>query len=63
MSMFGPRKGTWWIRSEKDPRWNSEGRADVGGLVIPQECKDKIEELKITLGEPPDDLGWNYMKD
>lgn len=64
MGIFSPvREGSWWLHSEKDPRWNCTGRAGVGGFVIPQECKNKIEQLKQTLGEPPDDLKWGYMKD
>ena len=26
MSMFGPKEGSWWLRSKKDPRWNCDGR-------------------------------------
>jgi len=26
------RMGTWWTRSEKDPRWNKRGRGE-GGLA------------------------------
>lgn len=56
-------EGSWVLRSESDPRWNFDGRGLVGGLVMPLECKEKIAQLKLTLGEPPDDLGWSYMKD
>ncbi|MDD4761838.1 MAG: hypothetical protein PHZ25_02355 [Candidatus Pacebacteria bacterium] len=57
-------EGGWSLHSDKDPRWNCSGRSDcVGGFVMPQECKDKIEQLKSQLGEPPDDLKWSYMKD
>lgn len=64
MGIFSPiREGSWWLHSKKDPRWDCNGRAYVGGLVIPQECENKIKQLKQTLGEPPDDLEWGYMKD
>jgi len=64
MGFFDFLEGSWWIQSKKDSRWDCSGRsACVGGFVIPQECKDKIEELKTQLGEPPDDLEWGYMKD
>lgn len=64
MSMFKlTREGTWWLRSQKDSRWNSSGRIDVGGFAMPQDCKNELEELKKRLGEPPDDLEWGYMKD
>jgi hypothetical protein len=64
MSMFGPKEGSWWMRSKKDPRWNCDGR----GLLlfsagIPDEAKEKIEELKKKYGEPPDDLEFGGMKD
>jgi hypothetical protein len=57
------RQGTWWLNSKSDPRWNSDGRSQVGGLEIPEECQKKIDELKQTLGDPPKDLEWGYMKD
>ncbi len=56
-------EGSWWIRSETDPRWNCNGKGEVGGFVMPRECEKKIEELKLTLGEPPEDLKFGYMKD
>lgn len=57
------REGSWRVRSESDPSWNCDGRGDVGGFIMPKECKAKIDELKLTLGEPPEDLEWEYMKD
>lgn len=64
MGIFSPvREGSWWLRSNSDPRWNCDGRAYVGGFVMPPECQAKIDELKLTLGEPPKDLEWGYMKD
>jgi hypothetical protein len=63
MNMFA-YEGSWWIRSKSDPRWDEKGRSPVvGGFVMPEECKRAIEQKKITLGEPPEDLTWNYMKD
>ncbi|HEY4497079.1 MAG TPA: hypothetical protein VI432_02940 [Candidatus Paceibacterota bacterium] len=63
MGMFGPREGSWWLRSKKDPRWNTDGRAYVGGFLMPEACRSKIDELKLRFGEPPEDLEWGYMKD
>jgi len=62
--LFGPiiREGSWWLTSKKDSRWNAQGRARVGGLVIPEDCKKRVEELKRKFGKPPDDLEWGYMK-
>ena len=64
MGMFKlTSSGTWWLNSKSDPRWNTSGETDVGGFVMPSECKEKLEELKKKLGDPPEDLEWGYMKD
>lgn len=57
------RSGTWWIASKADPRWKANGRGKVGMFAKPPEVVAKIEELKRSLGEPPDDLEYGYMKD
>jgi hypothetical protein len=57
-------QGTWWLSSKSDPSWNCSGRSEeVGMFGVPKECQDKIEELRVTLGDPPKDLGFGYMKD
>jgi hypothetical protein len=68
MSMFGkmlgPKQGTWWVESKKDPRWNKSGRGV--GLVCaggPEEMKQWIEECRKKYGEPPDDCDYGFMKD
>lgn len=64
MGLFRPVcEGSWWLQSKSDPRWNASGRAAVGGFVMPEACKQKLEELKRRFGEPPRDLKWGYMKD
>ena len=63
MAIFGPIEGTWFLSSKSDPRWNADGRALVGGLVMPVECVKKLEELEKKLGKRPKDLQWGYMKD
>jgi hypothetical protein len=63
MLACGLKQGTWWLRSEKDPRWNLEGRGLVGLFGKPAAAEEKIEELKKLYGEPPDDLEFGYMKD
>jgi hypothetical protein len=50
------RPGVWWIESKKDPRWRASGRGEVGLFARPSEVDAKIEELRRSLGEPPDDL-------
>ena len=63
MAMFKlAREGSWWLRSEKDPRWNSGGRGMVGGFMCP-EADREIQRLKELYGEPPDDLEMGAMKD
>lgn len=56
-------KGTWFVRSTIDPRWNKSGDGLVGGFEMPKEAKEHIEKMKQELGEMPDDLEWEYMKD
>jgi hypothetical protein len=57
------RPGTWWIRSESDPRWPAIGRGEVGMLVRPPEVDVKIAELTKLYGDPPVDLESGYEKD
>ena len=58
------RSGSWWLKSESDPRWNAHGSDNYcGGFVMPKECEKKVKELKKELGLPPDDLEYGYMKD
>lgn len=56
-------EGSWWLHSEKDPRWNCSGRDSVGGFVMPAECAKKIKELEEKFGAQPKDLEYGYMKD
>lgn len=62
MLLGGLQEGSWYIISKKDPRWNASGTGFVGMLTKPEEVDATIEEKKKTLGEPPDDLEWGYMK-
>ena len=63
-SMFGPREGSWWLKSQSDPRFNLNGRGYVGGLVVPPDAQKALDELAERLGEsPPKDLEFGYMKD
>ena len=58
------RAGSWWLSSKSDKRWNTHGTADfIGGLKMPQECKQALKNLRQKYGEPPADLEWGYMKD
>lgn len=62
--MFGPKMGTWYVHSDKDPRWNKTGRAC--GLVCdggPQDMKDWIKECREKYGDPPDDAVEGFYKD
>ena len=63
MSLF-PCAGSWWVFSEKDPRWNRTGHVDC--LVMgsrPQEAEEAIDELKKMYGAVPSDLTIYYDKD
>lgn len=63
-SMFGPKAGSWWLVSKKDPRFNLSGSARVGGFVMPAEAREAMNAKAKELGCPiPDDLEFNYMKD
>lgn len=56
MVMFGPKMGTWMVKSESDPRWNKTGRGY--GLISsggPKEMQDWIKYCKENYGEPPKD--------
>lgn len=57
------RAGTWWLQSKSDSRWDTSGRAGVGGFSIPTECQIELDRLKAKYGEPPEDLEWGYEKD
>jgi hypothetical protein len=56
-------EGTWWIRCPSDPRWDTSGRAQVGGFIKPKEVQDHLDAKQKELGEVPKDLEWGYMKD
>ncbi len=62
--MFNTR-GSWWIESKSDPRWNASGVSDfVGGFVMPEEAEQKVKQLTKKYAEkPPKDLTYGYMKD
>jgi hypothetical protein len=63
-SMFGPKIGSWYLSSKKDPRWNDCGREAL--LVCAGLCKGakkSIEANRDRYGDPPDDLEYSCMKD
>ena len=63
-SIFGPRIGTWYVRSKTDSRWNNNGRGY--GLVSsggPQAMTTWIEKCKKEFGEPPEDAVMGFEKD
>jgi len=57
------KKGTWSFSSKSNKKWKGHGRCIVGGFIMPEDCKKKIEKLKRKYGDPPEDLEWGYMKD
>lgn len=63
-SMFGPKMGTWWVRSKSDPRWDKDGRGY--GLVTsggPSEVNIWIKSCEKQYGDRPSDLTMGFMKD
>ena len=63
MSMFSGG-GTWWVYSEKSPRWNRQGHTNCIAMGFqPKEVKDAIDELKKLYGKIPSDLTVYYDKD
>jgi hypothetical protein len=65
MSMFGPKPGSWWLRSKSDPRWDADGRESFLVTAGPvSSAIDFVERKKAELGiDPPDDLEYGCMKD
>ena len=65
MGMFGPKMGSWDFTSEKDPRFNMQGRCLM--LVMmgpPKEARDRLAAREAELGvKAPDDLEFGCMKD
>jgi hypothetical protein len=57
------KEGSWWIRSESDPRWNRSGRGQVGMFMVPAEAEAEKASLEARYGPPPEDLEFGYMKD
>ena len=59
------KPGSWWVSSKSDPRWSKRGRTEgwavMGGM--PPEARKVVEDLKKTLGDPPKDLSYGFMKD
>ncbi len=56
--------GSWALSSKSNPKWNCSGTTSFcDGFTMPDECKAKITQLTKTLGKPPKDLEWSYMKD
>jgi hypothetical protein len=62
--LCGISSGSWWLSSKKDPRWDTSGRSDFMSVFsMDPKAKQHIEDMKKTLGEPPDDLSYGCMKD
>ena len=56
------RMGTWCVHSDKDPRWNNEGRCEASTFCIPP-MEAWIKECHEKYGEPPDDATKEFWKD
>ena len=63
MSMFGPKKGIWWVHSDLEPIWNNSGEAIGSGVAGCREMYEWVEHCKSLYGETPTDLTLGFMKD
>lgn len=66
MSMFfdAHRSGSWSYTSTSDPRWNCSGRTNTNAFFGPcPEAEQALKDKRKTLGKPPRDLEFSYMKD
>jgi hypothetical protein len=63
--MFGPKPGTWYVSSKSDPRWDANGRTEqmLFSVGTPPELDKHLAQKMKELGDPPDDLEWEGMKD
>ena len=55
--------GSWWVKSQSDPRWNKTGRGKVGSFMIPSGAEARINKCEKEFGVKPEDLEYGYMKD
>jgi len=61
---FGSRSGSWWFKSESDPRFEAEGISSfLSTWEPPKEAQEKLKELEERYGKAPEDLEWGFMKD
>jgi hypothetical protein len=62
---LGISSGSWAITSAKDPRWNCSGHAQIISIwqPVPEEAEAVLNALQKRLGERPDDLKINCVKD
>ena len=64
---MGSRKGSWYLRSETDSRWEVEGEDHESGPEnmtaerMLSELEQVIGRLKDELGDPPDDLEGGFI--
>ena len=63
-SMFGPKLGSWWLSSKKDPRFSTTGRGFVSCSGMHPEAERFIKsQAQYYCTEVPDDLEYGCMKD
>ena len=61
--MPGPAIGTWYVRSEKDPRWNKSGKGYGSASAQPISMDNWLKKCAKKFGSEPDDLEGGFMKD
>jgi hypothetical protein len=61
-SLLAP--GYWWVRCPSDPRWDANGRANVGLFGKPDAVVHHLAATEAHLGiPPPADCEWGYEKE
>lgn len=57
-------KGTWWIRSKSDDRWNRSGVIAIPFEkgAMPEECERELRTLERVYGGRPSDLTWGVQR-
>jgi hypothetical protein len=55
--------GTLGLSSVSDKRWDQSWRVFADAFTAEHAVREKISELKKSLGDPPHDLRMSFMKD
>lgn len=62
LEVAGMHRGDWFLWSDVDPRWFANGICTEGPQTAERACRQALERLKETLGDPPEDVTWVYKR-